>query len=143
MNAKLKNLLAIIVGLFLGSLLNMGLVIAGSLWVPVPEGVDVTTSEGLKAGMHLFKPINFVFPFLAHALGTLVGAFSAAFLASAGKEKYMALVIGILFLTGGFINVMLLPSPMWFNILDLGVAYLPMSFLALRLLPEKKAKIRV
>ena len=39
-----------------------------------PKGVDVTTMEGLKAYLHLFEPKHFIFPFLAHALGTFAGA---------------------------------------------------------------------
>ncbi|PKP15710.1 MAG: hypothetical protein CVU07_09270, partial [Bacteroidetes bacterium HGW-Bacteroidetes-23] len=78
--------------------------------------------------MHLFEPKNFVFPFLAHALGTLVGAFLAAKIAANHKMKF-AYGIGFFFLLGGIANVFLLPSPTWFTLLDLIGAYLPMAFL--------------
>ncbi|EMG10421.1 hypothetical protein LEP1GSC151_5427 [Leptospira interrogans serovar Grippotyphosa str. LT2186] len=38
--------------------------------------------------------------------------------------------IGFLFLIGGIANVMMLPSPLWFTVLDLVGAYLPMGYLA-------------
>ena len=84
--------------------------------------------EGLKASMHLFEPKHFLFPFLAHALGTLVGAFIAAKLA-ANKHIKIGLLIGVFFLVGGIANIVMLPSPPWFTIVDLVFAYLPMAYL--------------
>ena len=51
----------------------MGLIMLSGKVIPPPAGSDVATMEGLKASLHLFEPKHFVFPFLAHALGTLVG----------------------------------------------------------------------
>jgi hypothetical protein len=125
----LKNILAIVAGVFIGSVVNMSLVMLGGKMVPVPAGIDVTTMEGLKAGMHLLTPINFLFPFLAHAMGSLVGAFAAALIAAKERRKVMALSIGFLFMLGGLLNIFMLPSPWWFNVLDLGLAYVPMALL--------------
>ena len=105
--------------------------ISGSIIAP-PEGADVTTMEGLKAALPLFEPRHFIMPFLAHALGTLVGAILAALIAVDKKMRF-ALVIGFLFLIGGIMNVISLPSPIWFTILDLGLAYLPMAFIGGRI----------
>jgi len=127
MNATIKNILAVIAGLILGSAVNMGLImISGSVIAP-PEGADVTTMEGLKESIHLFQPKHFLFPFLAHAMGTLVGAFVAGLIAANNKMTF-ALVIGVFFLIGGIINTFMLPSPIWFNILDLLGAYIPMAW---------------
>jgi len=77
-------------------------------------------------------------PFLAHALGALAGAFVAALIATNHKMKF-ALVIGAFFLIGGIANVFMLPSPIWFAVLDIGVAYLPMGWLGWKL-AEKAIK---
>lgn len=128
MNPIVKNILAVIAGLAVGSIVNMGIVmISGSIIAP-PEGGDITTMEGLKATIHLFEPKHFVFPFLAHAIGTLVGAFVAAKIA-ATKKMTMALLIGVFFFIGGAINVSMLGGPLWFTVLDLVMAYLPMAYL--------------
>ena len=127
MNATIKNILAVIAGLILGSALNMGLVMISGSIIPPPEGADVTTMEGLKESIHLFQPKHFLFPFLAHALGTLVGAFVAGLIA-ANKKMTFALVVGILFLIGGIINTFMIPAPIWFNVLDLFMAYIPMAW---------------
>ncbi len=82
MNSMVKNVLAVIAGLVIGSVVNMGIIrISGSI-IPPPEGADVTTMEGLKESMHLFQFKHFIFPFLAHALGTFVGAIFAALIAA-------------------------------------------------------------
>src|SRR5690606_40560173 len=56
-------------------IVNMSIIMISGSIIPPPEGADTTTTEGLKAAMHLFEPKHFLLPFLAHALGTLVGAF--------------------------------------------------------------------
>ena len=63
MNAISRNPLAVIVG----GLVNGGLASLGPSLVPLPEGADVSTMEGLRASMSLFTPANFLFPFLGSA----------------------------------------------------------------------------
>lgn len=129
MNPTLKNFLAFVAGLVVGSLVNKGLIaISGSI-IPPPAGVDVSNLEGLKASMHLFRPQHFIFPFLAHALGTLTGAFVAAWFSASHKMR-LALGIGIFFLVGGIGMVFMVPSPTWFAVTDLVFAYIPMAYLA-------------
>jgi len=129
MNPIFKNTIAVIAGFLCGSLLNGGIIMVSGSVIPPPDGADITTMEGLKASMHLFEPKHFLMPFLAHALGTFVGAFLAAKIAASHQMKF-ALLIGILFLAGGITNVILLPSPLWFSILDIAGAYIPMAYLA-------------
>lgn len=128
MNPILKNTLAVIAGLLVGSIVNMTLITISGKIIPPPTDADITTMEGLKASMHLFQPKHFLFPFLAHALGTLSGAFIAAKLA-ANKPLKLAAIIGLFFLVGGIANIIMLPSPLWFTIVDLAFAYLPMAYL--------------
>lgn len=128
MNPILKNVLAVVAGLIIGSIVNMGIIMISGSIIPPPEGGDITTMEGLKSTMHLFEPKHFIFPFLAHALGTLVGAFVAAKIA-ATRKQLMALLIGVFFLIGGSISISMLDGPMWFNALDLLMAYIPMAYL--------------
>jgi hypothetical protein len=128
MHPILRNILAIVAGLIIGSMVNMGLIMISGSIIPPPNGADVTTIEGLKASMHLFEPKHFIFPFLAHALGTLAGAWVAALIAGRRKMR-LAMVIGIVFLVGGITNVVMLPSPVWYTILDLVAAYIPMAYI--------------
>ena len=139
MNAILRNILAVITGIIIGSIVNMSIINISGTIIPPPEGADITTMEGLKTTMHLFKPIHFLFPFLAHALGTLVGAILAAMIAANHKMKF-ALVIGLFFLIGGITNILLLPSPTWFAMVDIGGAYIPMAWMGATLVNRKIKK---
>lgn len=136
MNPILRNVLAIIAGVVIGSIVNMSLVSISGKVIPPPAGVDVTNVESLKSSMHLFEPKHFIFPFLAHALGTLAGAFVASIIAASHKIKF-ALGVGGFFLLGGIASVFMLPSPVWFTVLDLAGAYIPMGWLG-----HKLAQIR-
>lgn len=89
--------------------------------------------------MHLFQPKHFLMPFLAHAMGTLVGAFLTALIAANNYLKW-GLVIGIFFFLGGIANVVALPSPIWFNVLDLLVAYLPMAYIGIKLTKQVRSE---
>jgi len=128
MNPLVRNILAAVVGFVIGSMANLGLVNLGMAVVPLPEGADVSTMDGLRESMKLFTPANFVFPFLAHAIGTLVGAFVAAKLAASHPMKF-AIGIGVFFLLGGITMVFMCGGPVWFIVVDLLLAYLPMGFL--------------
>lgn len=125
MKPWLRGSLAVLAGLVVGSLVNMALVTAGPTVFPPPLGVDVTTMDGLKAALPLFGPEHFLFPFLAHALGTLVGALVATLFAGG---RVPAIVVGVLFFAGGAANVAMLPAPLWFDALDLLLAYGPMAW---------------
>lgn len=132
MNVILKNAIfgvaAVGLGLYVGGSLNMFLInISGSL-IPPPDGAVTTTTEGLREALHLFEPKHFIMPFLAHALGTLVGAFVSALIALKHKIKF-ALVIGCVFLIGGVMMVFMLPSPVWFTIVDISLAYIPTAYI--------------
>lgn len=128
MAAFLRGLLAVVLGFIFGSVVNMGLITVGGKVIPPPPGADVTTMEGLKASMHLFERKHFATPFLAHAVGTLVGAFVAGLL-SPGRSAIPAFVVGGLFLLGGIASVFMLPAPAWYNAIDLLFCYVPMAWL--------------
>lgn len=132
----LRNILAVIIGAIVGSIINGAIISVSGKIIPPPADVDVTTMEGLRATMHLFEPKHFLMPFLAHALGTFVGALLAMLIAASHKF-YFALTVSFLFLIGGFINVVLLPSPLWFTLCDLILAYIPMGLLANLILRNK------
>ena len=128
MNPVAKNVLAVVVGFVAGSVVNMGLVNVGPMVIPLPEGADVSTMDKLAESMELFTPVNFIPPFLGHALGTLFGAFVAAKLA-ASLRMTMAMIVGALFLAGGVTAFYMLGGPLWYTASDLVLAYLPMGYL--------------
>ena len=132
----LRNILAVVISLFIGGMVNTGIIMVSGYIIPPPEGTDLKTLEGLLAAMPLMEPKHFLMPFLAHAFGTLVGAILAASMAVNYKMRF-AMIIGICFLVAGIMNVFMLPSPVWFTIVDLGFAYIPMAYLGGRIALRK------
>jgi hypothetical protein len=132
MRKALRFAFAILIGVVVGGMINMGLVMLGPQVIAPPEGADLSTPEGLAEAIPLMQARHFLFPWLGHALGTLLGAGLAALIA-ARRKLVVALVIGVFFLAGGIINIVTLPSPLWFTVVDLGLAYWPMAWLGARL----------
>lgn len=132
MNPLVRNSLAVIAGFAGGSAVNMALILLSPHVIPPPEGVDVSKAESIRAGLHLFQPRHFLFPFLAHAGGTFAGAL-IAYVVAGSRRAVWAWTIGGLFLAGGVAAAFMIPAPAWFIAVDLVGAYLPAAWLALRL----------
>jgi hypothetical protein len=128
----LRNVLAVLAGIAIGGGVNMALITLSPSLIAPPAGVDVNSAESLSKAMHLFEPRHFVMPFLAHAVGTLAGAF-AAYLIAATYRAQIAYVIGAVFLCGGVAASFIIPAPSWFIALDLLAAYVPMAWLGVQI----------
>jgi hypothetical protein len=129
MNPILRNVLAVVAGIIAGAVANMGIIMMSGSLVPPPEGVDPADLESIKANIHLYQPIHFLMPWLAHAMGSFVGALVAALLAVSNKMR-IALGLGLWTLIRGIAAANMIPAPTWFIVVDLGLAYIPMALLA-------------
>lgn len=136
MKNTIRNILALPVGIFIGGFFNMLLVTLGPNLIAPPEDSDLTTMEGLTEAMKHMEFKHFVFPFLGHALGTFVGAFLTAKIAF-NNQFAQSIIVGALFFIGGSMMVYQLPSPLWFNVSDLALAYFPMAYLGYKIAHRK------
>jgi len=127
-----RNILAVVLGFVSGNVVNMAVITAGHAIMPPPAGFDGNSMEGVASTIHLLQPIDYVVPFLAHALGPLVGVFVAMFVAASGR-KVIAIILGCLFLAGGIAANIMIPAPMWYRAVDVLLAYVPMAFLGYKL----------
>lgn len=129
-NQILRNAGAFMAGLLAGAFLNGMIIRYGHVIISPPEGLDLRTEAGLKNGMALMGPEHFIMPFLAHFLGSLAAAALAARLSN---SMIPSLATGLVFLAGGIWMVFLLTSPLWFDVADLSLAYLPAALLGYRI----------
>ena len=136
MKSVIRNILALILGWFTGSIVNMGLIQLGHKLFPI-VGLDPNDMDALAELMPTLEFEFFIFPFLAHGLGTLVGAITAGFIAVNHKMKF-SLGIGVLFLIGGVTVNYILPGPFWFAIVDIVLAYIPMAWIGGKIVARKK-----
>ncbi|MGB7069560.1 MAG: hypothetical protein WBD22_08705 [Pyrinomonadaceae bacterium] len=125
----IRNILAVVIGFLIGGFVNMGIIAGGHSILPPPPGFDGTSMEGVASTIHFLRPIDFIVPFLAHAIGPFVGALAAMFIA-ASRYKMIAIILGALFLAGGIAANVMIPAPTWYRVIDLVFAYIPTVFLA-------------
>jgi len=127
MNSTQKNILAVVLGWMVGSAINMGLINLGHKIFPIP-GVNPEDMEAYAAALPNLDSEFFIFPFLAHALGALIGAIVAGMIAANNKMK-CSLIVGGIFLLGGIVINYLLQGPIWFTLTDIIFAYIPMAWI--------------
>ena len=129
MNPLIKNLLASFAGFIVMMAVNMGLImLLGNIFSP-PEGVNPNDVNSINNNLHRYTVFQLIMPFLAHAGGTLVGTMTAAKIANSHKMLIVMMLAAVHFSGGAMMVSMLSNSPLWFNVLDLGVAYFPMAWL--------------
>ncbi len=131
MNSVLRNVLAVIAGCIVGSIVNMGLINLGYSVTQIPN-VDPNDMAAMAEVMPTLAPKFFIFPFLGHALGTLVGALVAGAI-SKTRKMLSALIVGLFFFIGGIVVNIMLQGPAWFTIVDILLAYIPMAYIGGRL----------
>lgn len=128
MNPIIRNIVAVVIGCLAGSFVNFGIVTVGMALIPPPGDVDLQNLDTIKNSMESFGFQHYVFPFLAHALGTLVGAYLAALIGKTQKMT-LAIIVGVFFLIGGIVNIMLLGAGVLVSAVDLIFAYIPMALI--------------
>tara|TARA_Y100001936_G_C15934187_1_gene591106 strand:- start:84 stop:470 length:387 start_codon:yes stop_codon:yes gene_type:complete len=128
MKQTLKNIAIVILGIIVGMIVNIGLIILGGTIFPPSENF-----EPMNAINWDFK--YFIFPFLAHSIGTLSGALIVSKL-SKKSSIILPLIVGLYFLLGGIYMITILPAPMWFVLLDVILGYIPMALLGWKLANE-------
>ena len=91
----------------------------------IEEARDVFARELPK------HPLQLALVIASHALGTFFGVFTAIRISREAHIVPVAIVAGLMLL-GGISNVMLIPHPAWFNVIDL-LLYTPTALLAWKL----------
>jgi small basic protein len=131
MKSKIQNILGLLLGIIIGSIINMSIVTISGNLIPLPLGVNPEDVNSLRENTHLFESKHYIMPFLAHALGTFSGAFIASKIAVSKKKMY-AYIVGLFFLIGGISAAYMIGTPILPTTIDLVLAYLPMAWIAHR-----------
>jgi hypothetical protein len=131
MHPLLRSILAVIAGIVVGSAVNFGIILVNGVLFPLPAGVDRNDYAALREEFAKAPPTAMLLPILAHAGGTLVGAWLAARLAGRAALVH-GLVIGVFFLVGGIASVIMLAAPLWFAVIDIAL-YLPAGWLGAKM----------
>lgn len=110
----MRVVLATIIGLIVGNVVNMGII---TLFITV----DVVPGEDQNAAflkvMESFTAIDYLIPLAAHVFGILAGLIVARLICKTSNIPIF--IIGILHLIGTIIAQFMIPAPAWFNVVDL------------------------
>jgi hypothetical protein len=117
-----RSILGVLGGVVLGIMLVFLLARIGHAVYPTPDGFDFHNQEAVKDYLAA-NPGVLLFVLAAHIVGPLAGAWLAAWIARRRPLSH-ALVVGVLFLAAGIANMLMIPHPPWFWLVDL-LVYLP------------------
>lgn len=135
--------LAVVVGLFVGGMVNMGILGMIPKFFPYPDGLDPNVTEDIATFIQTAPFGAFVLVWLAHWGQAFVGGIVAALIAPNGKKIMSAMIVGALTMVGGIATIFMIPSPVWHIIIDL-LGYLPVAWLGgtigKKLMPGQPAK---
>jgi hypothetical protein len=131
MHPLLRSILAVIAGIVVGGAVNYGIVLINGVLFPLPVGINTNDFAALREATAKMPPTAMILPIVAHAGGTLVGAWLAAWIARRAALVH-GLIIGVFFLVGGITAVIMLAAPLWFAIIDIAL-YLPAGWLGAKL----------
>ena len=119
--------LAILVSFIVGFMF-VALIEALSLKVhPPPADLDQSDLDALGSYIKGLPVGAFLFLLAAHGIGSLMAGFACA--ATAGRKWYLGSgIIGQAILSAGVLNLIFLPHPVWFAVIDVNL-YVPFALL--------------
>lgn len=127
----IRNVIAVIVGLAVGMVVNMSLVMLNAnVLFPMPEGTDMNDPEQLNAWVATLPTAAFFVVMAAHLGQSFVGGWLAARLGSS-RPMLLAMIVGLASLAGGIMSMMSIKGPAWF-VIELPL-YLVVAWLAGRM----------
>ena len=122
----MKAFLLFMVSVLLGAVFNSMILNIGMEIIPPPTGYDMNNPNDLSKAMSVMETRHFLFPFLSHAIGTLVAVVIYTYFIKS-KRKIAPILIASIFFSGGLYMVLILPAPLWFELLDLTLCFFPMA----------------
>lgn len=123
----IRKILAVLVGLIIGSFAIYGIQYISQQVYPSPEGMDFNNMNAVKEFIASLPSSAFLLLLVSYAVGSLIGGMISALLV---KERRIttALITGAIFLIFGGMNLIMIPHPAWFAIVSSAI-YLPFAFI--------------
>jgi len=130
----IKNIMIIIGSIVAGSAAIYLAESLGHRLYPLPEGIDVYDSVAMKEYIFSMPLTAFLILLVGYEIGGFCAGFFAALLSSPQLRTKNALITGILLTIGSAINLILIPHPVWFNVISL-LIFIPFALLGAKLSP--------
>lgn len=113
-----KPIVGILFGLLLGFIVVYAIEAIGHLLFPVPFKVTI---ENLEEYAHQIPLGSMLMVLLAHFLGAAIAVFTCL---KMSKKRLPAFIVAGLFFSASVLNLLFIPHPTWFTIVDVVVIIL-------------------
>jgi len=123
----MRTVLAVLAGLLVGGVTIAALEAAGHALFPLPAGTDPANLRPADIPASAMVAV-----LVAWAAGAFVGGLRAAAIAT----PLAAIVVGGIQTLGGLVNMMAIPSPIWFWVVGL-LIFVPCAMLGARVAPRR------
>ncbi|WP_235299442.1 hypothetical protein [Portibacter marinus] len=123
----LNRIFAILTGVVAGAIVMGMLEMISNSMYPFPTGADLSDPAVIKEHISTLPISAFLIVLTAHAIGALTGGFVASKMAKVEKRG-AALYTGLILLLAGVLNLISIPHPLWFSIVDV-ILFTPMALL--------------
>lgn len=113
-----RSVIAVVLALVLALVCIIGVEVMGSMLHPLPPGLDPGDPEVIKGHVVRYPPGVLLLGGLGWGLTTLLSAWLATRLGS-GRHPAHGILVGSILLSAAIANMLMLPYPLWFWILNL------------------------
>jgi hypothetical protein len=117
-----------------GAITGMILIAIGEFGIyylyPLPPGTRVNDADSLAVAMKLMSPNAFVLLLVNYFIASFCAGLVATLVAKRTTLR-PALVVGLVLTLAGLYNVIYMPHPLWFSIVNL-LIYIPAAYLGYR-----------
>lgn len=128
---SIKNILAVLLSAFSAAIITFSIIVLGHSVFPTPIGIDTNDFESIKSNFHLFEFKHFLFPLIAHGLGTFVASYLVSRFAKTHKF-WFAIGFGILFMLASLSLSLRIGHFNWIGIIEIA-QYIPISVLGYKM----------
>ena len=118
-----RNVIAVIIGIIVAGVVIFSVQQVNERLFPLPDGLTIEDREGMIAHIKTLPTLAFIIVLLSYLLGTIAGCFVALKIASSHFLPICLIVAGFLLIMS-IINLITIPHPLWFSLVNLAI-YIP------------------
>ncbi|RDX35347.1 hypothetical protein DZA37_00985 [Kangiella sp. HD9-110m-PIT-SAG06] len=126
-----KQILAVMVGVVVGGLAIYGIESINMVRFPWPENLSMEDEAAFAEYVSSLPVDAFITVIIAHAVGSFISGFVCCRI-TPSKHLLFGTICGVLFLLAGIMNLIMIPHPLWFMIVDV-LVFVPFAWLGAKL----------
>jgi hypothetical protein len=122
-----RNVIALITGMVLSIMAIFSIQMVNYQLFPLPSDLDPNDMASMTKHAATLPALAHWIVIISHIVGCIVGGYIISKIADHSLDK-LSLGFGFFLMILGFVNIIRMPHPLWFSILDM-LVYLPSAYL--------------